>query len=313
MSTGPAADKAAQWRATISSTYYPQDVTIDETAAFDGQISVWSLGAITVSRIKSTALTYRRRPEQIVAQLDSHHLVTVPLQSDLHFRHRGGTLRCRPGGFLTERGDQPYELHQPAANELLVVKLPDTALQTALPRGKVFANRSIGAETGVAGLFVDLVRALPARIETIEQSSRATVSRHLLELLALALGDGEQALESGETSVRRAHLHRIKRVIREHLFDPDLSPPLIARQCGISLRYLHKLFSDPGSSVGQWVRDQRLMAADEALRDPHCRDTIATIAYRCGFSDQAQFSRHYRRRFGCTPRDARSLARARGH
>ncbi|MBA3038949.1 MAG: helix-turn-helix domain-containing protein [Alphaproteobacteria bacterium] len=32
----------------------------------------------------------------------------------------------------------------------------------------------------------------------------------------------------------------------------------------------------------------------------------AETAYRWGFSDQAQFGRHYRARYGCTPRETKA-------
>lgn len=49
---------------------------------------------------------------------------------------------------------------------------------------------------------------------------------------------------------------------------------------------------------------------DEMLRDPSCRKSISEIAYRWGFADQAQFSRHYRAQFGKTPSEAREPASA---
>ncbi len=38
-------------------------------------------------------------------------------------------------------------------------------------------------------------------------------------------------------------------------------------------------------------------------RERNRRESISEIAYRWGFSDQAQFSRHFKARFGITPRD----------
>ena len=67
-----------------------------------------------------------------------------------------------------------------------------------------------------------------------------------------------------------------------------------------------------GSLNDQWTLSgivlegsQRLALCDQRLRDPRFRGSISEIAYECGFGDQAQFSRSYRARFGCTPSEAR--------
>jgi AraC-like DNA-binding protein len=89
-----------------------------------------------------------------------------------------------------------------------------------------------------------------------------------------------------------------------------LTPQMIADGCGISLRYLHQIFEREGVTVCAHIRNQRLSMCDAMLRDPNCRKSISEIAYQWGFGDQAQFSRNYRSRFGCTPSEARAASRA---
>jgi AraC-like DNA-binding protein len=85
---------------------------------------------------------------------------------------------------------------------------------------------------------------------------------------------------------------------------------MVADGCGISIRYLHQIFEGEGVTVGAYIRNQRLLMCDAMLRDPNCRKSISEIAYQWGFGDQAQFSRNYRSRFGCTPSDVRAVSRA---
>jgi AraC-like DNA-binding protein len=100
--------------------------------------------------------------------------------------------------------------------------------------------------------------------------------------------------------VRTAHLKRAEEVIRRNLSNPDLSPDLVADACGISKRYLHELFADGNATVSQLIREQRLIAARNllAMSNP---GPMSDIAYRFGFSDQAQFSRLFKAMFGQTP------------
>jgi AraC-like DNA-binding protein len=76
------------------------------------------------------------------------------------------------------------------------------------------------------------------------------------------------------------------------------------------LRYLHKLFSITPYTLGEWVRQQRLEAVHRQLCDPHCHLSIGQLAFRWGFADQAQFTRAFRQRYGCTAREVRA---ARAH
>jgi AraC-like DNA-binding protein len=136
------------------------------------------------------------------------------------------------------------------------------------------------------------------------------VGRHLVELLALAIEADQRVLVGHSSSVRNAHLHRAEHFIAAHLRDVRLSPQAIAEGCGISLRYLHQLFEAEGTTVCAHIRSQRLLMCDAALKDRNCRKAISEIAYDWGFGDQAQFSRNYRARFGCTPSEVRAFARA---
>lgn len=95
--------------------------------------------------------------------------------------------------------------------------------------------------------------------------------------------------------------------IERHLFDPDtLSPSACAASVGISTGYLHKLFSQRGLRFTQLVLDRRLDAARMLLTDTtYKRQPIASIAYQCGFSSTAHFSRVFSRRFAMTPKQCR--------
>jgi AraC-like DNA-binding protein len=83
----------------------------------------------------------------------------------------------------------------------------------------------------------------------------------------------------------------------------------IARGCGISTRYLHDLFRDTNQTLGSWISDQRLEACRATLRDQTNRKSVAEIAYRRGFSDQARFSRAFKAQYGVPPKEFREQAR----
>jgi AraC-like DNA-binding protein len=131
------------------------------------------------------------------------------------------------------------------------------------------------------------------------------LGRHMIELLCMAIQADDRVLDTHLSSVRAAHLYRAEQYIRANLERSELLPQQVADACGISLRYLQQLFTDTGRSVCDWVREQRLIMCDEELRRPNSRHSISEIAYRWGFADQSQFSKHYRKRFDRTPSETR--------
>ncbi len=154
-----------------------------------------------------------------------------------------------------------------------------------------------------------MLHLIPSHFENMTREAHGYLGLQLVDLLVLALKSDERALFSNASAVREAHLSRIEQFVRANLTDQDLGPERVAGACGISIRYLHELFRDTNQTLGQWVREQRLAAARRAIEDRHNNQTIAEIAYRWGFTDQAQFSRLFRAAFGATPSECRARAR----
>ena len=73
----------------------------------------------------------------------------------------------------------------------------------------------------------------------------------------------------------------------------------LARQLGLSREHLHRLFrSVVGLTPGEYSRCARMHAAKRLLQQGA---TLADAAQASGFTDQAHFSRWFRRIFGVTP------------
>jgi AraC-like DNA-binding protein len=87
-----------------------------------------------------------------------------------------------------------------------------------------------------------------------------------------------------------------------------LSPGSIAASHHISLRLLHKLFEEQGTSVGRWIRERRLERCRRDLLDPALDDMPASaIAFTWGFADAAHFTRVFREAYGHPPGEYRRL------
>lgn len=73
----------------------------------------------------------------------------------------------------------------------------------------------------------------------------------------------------------------------------------LAAELGVSPRSLQRRLSDDGKSLTQLIAACRLESAAAALAESAAG--LAEIGFTCGFSDQAHFTRAFRRLVGCTP------------
>lgn len=301
----PARDRATQWNAAITDTYFPLNLHFRDPLHFQGQLSSMKLANIGLSRLISSPVNYERRRAHINHAQNEEYLITIPKSSSIEFRQLGKFVKCDPGGFIVQHGEEPYRFMYKDPNDLIVMKVTKACLSERVRLPDRFCAKVIDATSGCANLFINMVAHAHEQGIEAKPSSREIVGRHLLELLGLALEEQPDIDMSSASSVRAAHINRVDIFIRTNLNNPNLSPGLISAACGISKRYLHDLFKDVNGTVCQRIRDQRLIAARDRLTQVN-EDNIANLAYRFGFFDHAQFSRLFKAKFGMPPSQFRA-------
>ncbi len=125
----------------------------------------------------------------------------------------------------------------------------------------------------------------------------------------MAADEDEQHEPLDEPGLRAARRAAILREIDRRSADPDLSALTIARQLGVTPRYVHLLLEETGKSFTHHVLERRLQKAATLLRDPRWRQRkIADIAAAAGFNDLSYFNRTVRRHYDATPSAMRATA-----
>lgn len=300
----PAEASIDGWQSAVSQAYFPLETESRGNGPFNGRLDAWPLGPLSATRIACDPVLYRRKPSHLREARDDAILISIPSASRVHFSQNSRDVICPPGGFVIERSDAPYEYWHAEPDVQWVVKVPREGVQARVGSAERFLGLSVDARSGVAAYFVSSLACAIRHAETIGDEARAFSGTHLLDLLCLALQDDQRALGSGDGTVRRAHLQRAELYINANLKDAGLSPARVADGCGISLRYLQRLFAENGASITDHIRERRLLRCHEDLVAGR-GESISTIAYRWGFTDHAQFCRRYRTRFGRTPSDTR--------
>lgn len=298
--------RSTHWNRVIAETYFPLHLTFRDAAGFSGLLERRQMGNVSLSRLATGPLQYERRPTHISHTHEEEYLISVPRLSPIEFHQLGREVRCDPGGFVLERGDEPYRFAYGATNELSVLKISKRSLAEKVRDPDRFCARIIDARSGLSGPFTSMMQQLHS-LPVGEGRAAEVLGRQMVEVLALALDETAGDDQQVRSSVRAGHLRRAEQVIRKHLSNPELSPEFVADACGISKRYLHELFGDTNQTVSQFIREERLVAARDTIRSSPAL-SMAEIAYRYGFCDQAQFSRLFKTKFGLAPSDWRKSA-----
>lgn len=107
------------------------------------------------------------------------------------------------------------------------------------------------------------------------------------------------------TSMEEKFLLTLKGKIHAHLGDDQFSVDGLAEEMGMSRVQLHRKFKAlTGETPGKFIRKYRLDTAKDLLEKKTA--TVAEIAFDCGFSSPAYFSKCFNDEFGETPSSIRN-------
>ncbi|MFJ9150357.1 helix-turn-helix domain-containing protein [Streptomyces sp. NPDC102270] len=212
-----------------------------------------------------------------------------------------------PGDICFYDTDRPPSLELPRARlkVFLVTRealgLPDHALRRVMAA-------PVSRSSRLGGLLSPFLSELADTVSVSPPATREMLAWNAVNLLA-TLATEQSGEGTAQPSGTQSLLSRIQGFIDRRLADPDLSPETIAAAHHISVRYLHKLFQDEGTTVGRWIQRRRL---EECRRDllhrVRGRRTIAAVAARWGFLNAPHFSRVFRAAYGMSPSEWRDTA-----
>ncbi len=114
--------------------------------------------------------------------------------------------------------------------------------------------------------------------------------------------------EVSTISIDQVFLEKTIKTIESNFEDEQFSVDLLSEQMNMSVsqlnRKLNALIDQP---PGQLIRTFRLQRAAELLKQNS--GTVAEICYKVGFNDQAYFARAFKKQFGVSPSEFKSLGK----
>ena len=293
------AERARYWNAMADLRYKGSTVDAAYGEDFTGQMWSWNLGPLAMLRPRTHACRVTRTP----TLRDEEHLI-------LHLQCRGAgrytqgstTARLEPGDAVLCTTARPYVIEL-TRHETLVVEFPRALLEARIgPLDGRLVARLPGTSPSLR-IFHDFLLSLwqQGYREEHHPGWEEEIVAIFFDLLAMALRGA--AFDDAKRAAP-ALAQRVQSIVEARLQDPQFSVVHIARECGLSVRAVQKVFAALGTTPSAFIQERRLVRAGEKLL-AYPEATITQIAFDHGFNDSAYFTRCFRRRNGMTPREYR--------
>ncbi|WP_299808951.1 acetamidase/formamidase family protein [uncultured Roseibium sp.] len=236
-----------------------------------------------------------------ISQRDRTLIALISLDEEIEITAENVNLTIAPNELAILPTDKSWETCLPRSTRLVVVCMSETALQAQRFGLSPVVTPLLFPARGLASVFIRSVASAADELDTLTSLEWQSVEQVIADLYLTMIVSAVPS-ETGVNSTQAALFSRLALSIEHHLSDPDLSAGRVARQEGISERYLQKLFEQNGESFTHYLRERRLQRARMALVAPdELRMPVAEVAYSCGFSDAANFNRLFKERFGLPP------------
>lgn len=309
----PARDRIGAWMEVTALALVSTELRITDPDSFGARLRAMTLGAVQVNTMCYGPLVSRRTPALIRRSDPELYQLALVRGGRQSIEQAGNRADLGPGDVVLYDSSRPFDapVHVgEAASEGLLLQFPRRLLP--LPEAKVARLLAVplSGTRGVGRVLIRFVTALIDESADCAPRDRARLGHTALDLVTAVLShhlDEERAVPA--RSPRQVLFLRMTAFVDRHLHDPELTPAAVAAAHRISLRYVHRIFQEHGTSVSAHIRQRRLDRCRRDLADPGLRHlTVHAIATRWGFTRPSDFSRAFRAATGMPPGRYREAA-----
>jgi AraC-like DNA-binding protein len=275
---------------------------------FFGELWSCRIDEMKLARIRAQPSRLGRWLDGTPRQTSGSLLLHLQASGHSISRQRGRSVTADPGDGVLCDPDHSYTVEFLTPFEMFVVELPVIGVLAREPGFDLerFAGQKV--EKRRSQLLLAFLRTAWLQRDCLAEDPdwRDCVSRTSVDLAMRAIikAGGHDAV-GASAELRRAVIEHI----RNNLLDSALRTSSIARALNVSPRSVQNVFEGGATTASGFILEQRLARAAERLLSEPGRQSITGLAYDCGFSDSAYFSRCFSRHYGVAPRDYRREGR----
>lgn len=298
-------EKLDYWREMVLRLFADVQIAAKVDEGFHGRMRSRLYDGMRLTVVDAASQAVERRHLEARAEYEDCYFAVLMLSGTQWLEQDGRQVLLRPGDFAYYDGSRPHHLTFSRHWSEIILNIPRANLDRELGGAGGLTATRVGCDRGVGAMLRGHLTDLAQELGALRTDELARLSRYTVGLIGTAMSSARgtgAAVQRG----RDQTLLRAKALIERSLEDPQLDTQRIATALRMSPRYLNKLFEAEHTSLMRHVWSRRLERCREELLDPACAGLpIGDIALRWGFNDLSHFSRAFRSRFGCSPRECR--------
>jgi AraC-like DNA-binding protein len=304
-STGglPAIDQFDAWRDKISVIFDVARIGGPQSTSFEARVDAYQIGDLVITDSTQGEQAYSVSPKRTRAE--GIDLFQVGLYRSGGYRGEANesAIEGGPGDLQVLDLAQPMHSVEPAS-DMICVFLPREILQDRI--GDLDNFHGAKLRSGMGRVLADYLGMLAERLPQMQDRDGDAAAGATIEMIAACLRPTAATIHEAQSPIKDVILRRAKRMIEDNLRSPQLTVDFLCGSLGISRRSLYRLF-EPLDGVHQFILRRRLSRIRRELNDSDNHQKIADLAARYGFTCQETFWRAFKRQYGVTPGEARSL------
>lgn len=301
------AERVERVSLALESTTAPCRVSFTDRGPVSVRVSAWDCGPVSFWRNEATRMRMQRTAKHV--RQDSDGRVAIAVQerggSTIVYSHSARAENRRPRDLILADLTVPYEYEQ-STGSVFCLSIPGELL------GLRESSYSDAAHRLKASPVYELVRR---HLLGIASDTEALTTGPGSVDLGLASIDLVRALittallePTAKRSLADIAAARVTDFVELNLRNSDLDAAMIAEALHMSERTIYKTCTDAGFSLEDHIIGRRLSHARADLETASPAGLhIAAVAHRWGFKDASHFSRRFRARYGCAPREWRAM------
>lgn len=267
-----------------------------------GAISMARNQTFAVATIDVAHTRLSRRTDHTRGDEGKFYFLVVQ-RSGKAFMEQAGQAHClQAGDIMLLDAAQPSEFTYEAESSQLSLILPRDDFNRMNKTAKVRAGARLEGRHATARM----AQALIHQVGLLPEMSADESDAALYAVMNVVSPFVRAPLDSQASEQERIYRLAI-RFIEDNLRIPNLRPPMVAQEVGVSLRGLYRSFAEKGIVVAQYIRDRRLERCAEELVGSQRRTQISCLADMWGFNEPSHFSTAFKARYGMTPSEFRRL------
>lgn len=296
-----------EWGHTMTQLLLPMAVTAPDPETYRARIRAAVVGGIRFFTITSTPHSSGRSSRLFAEGGDPFYAVVNQIEGESRLRQLGRDSVLEAGDFAIYDTALPYD-RDFADGTYMVIMVPQQLL-TLPPRAFIeIAGMKVPADEGIGRVAGPMLAGVAKDMSVLLGHGGLALAHTVVDLIAAAVAERLGIDAPTRANAQLAQLMEVRDYIMAHLSDHDLTPQTIADAHFISVRTLHSLFKEQGTSVSTWIRERRLEMARRDLVDPALTDAIRAVGERWGFADATHFSNAFKLAYGVSPRQYRKTA-----